>query len=148
MFVPDNVTKINNNAFQNCTSLRKVCLPDALTAIPQNTFNGCTALEDVNIPKALTTLGVKAFMATAISAVRLPAAVSAIPSQTFQNCSRLETVTLERDATDGITSLAAANVFSGCAALVHIYVPASALSAYKEAPLWSAYSEIISADAL
>lgn len=148
VFVPDNVTKINNNAFQNCTSLRKVCLPDALTAIPQNTFNGCTALEDVNIPKALTTLGVKAFMATAISAVRLPAAVSAIPSQTFQNCSRLETVTLERDATDGITSLAAANVFSGCAALVHIYVPASALSAYKEAPLWSAYSEIISADAL
>lgn len=144
LYIPDNVTKINNNAFQNCTSLRRVRLPDSITNIPQNTFNGCSSLEEVNIPEALASIGVKAFMGTAITSVTIPEAVASIPSQVFQNCSRLESVTVMRDAADGITTLGAANVFSGCATLAHIYVPASSVSQYKAAPYWSGLAGIIS----
>jgi len=145
LYVPDNVTKINNNAFQNCTALRSVRLPDGITGIPQNTFNGCTALESVNIPSALSTIGVKAFMGTAVSSITIPAAVTVIPSQTFQNCSRLQEITLLRDSAGGITALGAGNVFNGCTALQHIYVPADAIEQYRSSQYWTNYSSLISA---
>lgn len=145
LFIPDNVGKINNNAFQNCSALRSVRLPESIAAIPQNTFNGCSSLEEINIPAALSTIGVKAFMGTSIKSVTIPQAVAALPSQTFQNCSSLQEVTILRDATEGITTLGAANVFSGCSALAHIYVPSSSLEQYKTAQYWSAHSSIITA---
>lgn len=143
LYVPDNVTKINNNTFQNCTSLVKVRLPDAITHIPQNYFNGCESLKEVNIPSALTTLGVKAFMGTALETVTLPAGLESIPSQTFQNCRNLKEIHLQRGESDEITSLAHANALAGCSSLTGIYVPASSLERYKTASGWSNYASII-----
>lgn len=143
LIVPDNVTKINNNALQNCTTLTRVRLPEGITAIPQNFFNGCSSLSEVNVPSALSTLGVKAFMGTAITSITLPAGLVSIPSQAFQNCPELRQIRLKRGQDEQWTELAHVNALSGCTSLEKIYVPEGSLERYKAAPGWSNYASLI-----
>lgn len=142
--IPDNITKINNNAFMNCSSLKEVRLPVHLDKIPQNTFNGCSLLKRINIPESLTTIGVKAFMGTALEEFEVPAAVTELPSQTFQDCAYLKTLKLNRFGPDGsITVMSSGNVLKNCSSLEEIIVPEGSVEAYGNAENWNAYIEII-----
>lgn len=142
LYVPDNVTKISNNAFQNCSSLTNIRIPGHITNLPQNTFNGCEALTSLDLPEALTTVGIKAFAMSGLENITIPAGVANIPVSLFMKCARLETITLLRDsAKDGsITTLANVNAFTGCTALNHISVVPEDVDAYKVAENWSNYS--------
>lgn len=42
--LPDTVTKINNNAFQNCTGLTDLNIPSGVTTIDSYAFDGCAKL--------------------------------------------------------------------------------------------------------
>ena len=55
------VEKIDENAFEGCTSLEKLTLPDGLNTIGARAFNGCVKLAAVNIPATVTTIGNYAF---------------------------------------------------------------------------------------
>jgi len=45
--IHSSVTKINNNSFYNCESLREVVLNDGLREIGESAFQECTALESI-----------------------------------------------------------------------------------------------------
>jgi len=45
---------INENAFAECTNLKKVTLPDTITTMGAGAFTGCTSLESINVPAGLT----------------------------------------------------------------------------------------------
>lgn len=142
--IPDNVTKINNNAFMNCTALKEVRLPAHIDKIPQNTFNGCTSLKKINIPDSLSVIGVKAFMGTAIEEFRVPAAVAALESQTFQDCTSLKILKIMRYGPDGeITLLKSKNTLKNCTALESIIVPAGSVETYANAENWSNHAALI-----
>lgn len=45
--LPSTLTKINNDAFNSCTSLRNITIPSGVTSIGGNAFNWCSAFQYV-----------------------------------------------------------------------------------------------------
>ena len=46
--IPDGVTKIADNAFARCKSLKSVSIPESVTDVGKDAFYGCTSLKTVN----------------------------------------------------------------------------------------------------
>ena len=59
--LPDTITKIEDDAFSNCSSLTSINLPEGLTTIGESAFSGCDALSSINIPSTVTNIGRWAF---------------------------------------------------------------------------------------
>ena len=66
------MTKIGEQAFQNCTSLTSVTLPNTLTAVEAYAFCSCSALTSVTIPASVREIGDNAFSSCALTSVTLP----------------------------------------------------------------------------
>lgn len=61
MVVPEGVTAIADNAFEDCEQMNAVILPTTLESIGESAFNGCCYLEAVDIPASVTKIGDYAF---------------------------------------------------------------------------------------
>ncbi len=60
--LPESVTTIGNQAFNNCDSLLSVTLSEGLTTIGEDAFYACDTLQSVTIPASVTTIESGAFM--------------------------------------------------------------------------------------
>ena len=49
LVIPNSVTSISNNAFNNCISLTSVTIPNSVTSIGNSAFNGCSGLTTVTM---------------------------------------------------------------------------------------------------
>ena len=60
--IPQNVTKISEGVFNNCSSLANITIPTGVTAIGNNQFSGCNALASITClamtPPAISDLGI------------------------------------------------------------------------------------------
>ena len=56
-----NVTRIGNDAFNNCYSLSSVTIPASVTTIGNGAFGDCSGLSSVTIPEGVTSIGDGAF---------------------------------------------------------------------------------------
>ncbi len=116
------VTKIRDNAFFNCTSLRQISLPDTITEIGHHTFYGCTSLESIVLPDFLSELGMGAFTnCTSLSAVTLPLTLEALPEACFDNCTALAEIVIPQ----GITAISD-YCFTDCSALSYVSIGGNA----------------------
>ena len=59
--VSSNVTKIGNDAFNDCTALRWAEIPEGVTSIGERAFQNCSSLTYVTIPQSVTSIGERAF---------------------------------------------------------------------------------------
>lgn len=50
LVLPSYITKINQNAFRDCTGLTSITIPDSVTNIGDSAFSGCSSLESITIP--------------------------------------------------------------------------------------------------
>ena len=98
--IPDTVTAIGDDAFQENTSMVSVSIPDGVKSIGNRAFYGCSALLGVVIPDSVGSIGKSA----------------------FQDCSRLASAYLPVNEKFTVVSDGA---FSGCKALKGITVPDS-----------------------
>lgn len=55
--IPDNITRIENFAFQRCADIKSVVIPESVTSIGRAVFFGCENLTSVKLPGGLKEMG-------------------------------------------------------------------------------------------
>ncbi len=118
------VTKIDSNAFENCSKLVGVIVPESVKNIGLYAFSGCTALSDVTLPESVTAISAHMFAGcTALESLMLPSGTLSIGYNAFDGCTALSDITLP-DTVQTIGSAA----FTGCTSLTEMAIPDAVLS--------------------
>lgn len=104
---------IGKYTFQSQTGLTQIDFSNCndLTQIEEGAFNACSNLSSVTFSDSLQFIGDSAFKGTALSEVTLTPGLLTIGSSAFRNCNNLRTVNIN------CTNLSAANsvsIFAGC----------------------------------
>lgn len=119
--LPEGLTSIYPEAFQNCINLTSVNIPSTVTEIRNNAFWGCEKLESIQLPAGLTTLGGGVFYnCKALQSVNIPDGIQAIYGSTFQNCASLQEIVIP----DGVIQIDG-YAFAGCKSLAGVEIPDS-----------------------
>lgn len=85
--IPDSVTEIGDSAFMNCTNLCTIRIPNGVTVIAASTFHGCSNLESVTMPDGVTGIGSQAFYGcSSLKDIRIPDSVTEIAADAFEEC--------------------------------------------------------------
>ena len=84
VIIPDTVTNIADNAFNNCTNLTGVTIGSGVTNIGDYAFYNCNALTSITFPNGLTNIGNYAFYdCYGIKSVVIPGSVKSIGAYSF-----------------------------------------------------------------
>ena len=119
--LPTTITSIDNDAFYDCTNLKKVNIPNSVTSIGSSAFSGCTGLTSITIPDSITSIGSSAFSeCTGLTSITIPDSITIINRETFFGCADLTSVIIPNTVTK--ISYAA---FSNCSGLTNITIPNS-----------------------
>ena len=139
--LPNGLTKIDANAFQNCSALTSIEFPTTITSIGSNAFNSCSGLTAVKLPNINKVEAYTFYYCTNLASVEIPDSVSQLSGNSFAYCTSLYTIICRRLTPPNISSTTFTSVPSDCA----IYVPASAVDAYKAKQYWSTRAAYIKA---
>ncbi len=119
--IPNSVKKIGQHAFDCCSSLRSINIPNSVTSIERETFGECIGLTAVNIPNSVTYIGKAAFYkCTGLRSINIPNSVTNIEENTFFGCKGLTSITIP----NGVTNIEQ-DAFKGCKGLLDIIIPES-----------------------
>ena len=146
--IPNSVTSLGH-AFCNCTGLVSVTIPNTVTTIEHSTFSNCPSLTSITIPNSVTYIEHEAFVSCpGLTSVTLPSSLTNMEYEVFADCSSLTTLicyaveppTGELEFWRSETEL---NWFTNVPTSTGtLYVPASAISAYKTADQWKEWKNI------
>lgn len=127
--IPNGVSVIKAEAFEECNNLRTVILPTGGNiGLSQGVFSGCTRLREVANSESVNSIGALAFSGcTALQKIELGNALSRIGEGAFAECRSLTSVTLPsslREVGDG--------AFAGCTELAFYTAPDSLATLSEE----------------
>ncbi len=91
--LPDSVTTLNKQCFQECTNLAKITIPAGVQKIPNYAFRD-TALKSLTLPDGITEIGENAFQRTALVSLTLPNSLTKIGTEAFADCASLTELNL------------------------------------------------------
>ena len=115
------VTKIGDNAFSGCESLKNVTIPYGVTSIGSYAFHNCKSLVSIQIPDSVTSIGEYALSyCRLLESVTIPSRVKSISDYMFYYCYSLTSVEIP----NGVTSIGS-GAFSDCIFLTDINIPDS-----------------------
>ncbi len=93
LILPDNVTRIDSNAFYKNNEITSVVIPSSVASIGSNAFYGCSLLTSVVIGDNVKTVGASAFEeCVALESVTLGKNVTEIKENAFNSCEKLAEV--------------------------------------------------------
>lgn len=82
------VTKVGDEAFCDCITLKSISLPNSITEIGGWAFFGCSYLEEATLSNRLTRIGDAAFSScSALASITIPQSVGYIGDSAFYGCS-------------------------------------------------------------
>lgn len=152
--LPTGYSLIPNAMFGGCMSLTSVTIPSGYREIGASAFADCDALSSVTIPEGITQIGHVvddrefdgdgyAFANCALTSVTIPASVQAIADYSFGNLRNLQWIefkgtTPPQHGTDVFYNIE--DIIQERGENIPIYVPCSALDAYKQE--WSEYATL------
>ena len=152
-----NVVAIGGDAFSYCEGLTSITIPNSVTSIGESTFYYCKGLTSVTIPNSVTSIGDHAFWGcTGLTSVVIGNNDSlGIWVQAFANCDSLASVICYANVppvvglyyhdydNEGNEFIVYYGAFDEARlSQMRLYVPASAISAYKEAEQWKDFARI------
>ena len=122
----------------NCDGLTSINIPNSVTTIGICAFEGRTGLTTVNIPNSVTTIGYQTFRGcTSLTTVNIPNSVTTIDEDAFMDCPSLYDVYCYATTPPRCNN----SCFINYSATLH--VPAASLAAYRAAPVWSKFKNIV-----
>lgn len=88
-----NMTSVGQQAFDHCSSLKKVVFPSKLVSISSHAFGNCPNLSSVTLPDSVTTIKQYAFKGcTGLKSITIGSSVTSIEYYAFDGCSSLTDV--------------------------------------------------------
>ena len=98
--IPDTVTRIETEAFNECYYLNNIVIPNTVTYIGSSSFYDCLSLSDITIPTTLEIIDSSTFSGcSSLRSVIIPDSVTEIGWSAFSNCTNLKDVTLSKSLT-------------------------------------------------
>ena len=138
--IPKGVTSIGSSAFVYCSSLTAINIPEGVTSIGSYAFESCSSLTTITIPEnsQLTSIGSYAFAGCSLTTINIPKGVTSIGGWAFQNCHSLQNMYCYAQT----APITGSNVFNKSNIRnATLYVPISALNAYKSKAPWSSFGK-------
>ena len=100
IILPDSLTHIGKNAFENCSNLTAITLPAGLAYIGDCAFLRCRNLTVITMNVGLAHIGNGAFCwCENLTAITLPACLTYIGNSAFLSCKKLIAITLPANLT-------------------------------------------------
>ena len=117
--IPDNIINIYMDAFAGCSDMLSVTIPNSVIYINQKAFENCSSLTTLTLPKSLLE----------------------ISGSALDGCSGLTSIHCksENPPNDDYVFTFESNIYSSAT----LYVPNGSLNAYKKAPTWSRFKNIV-----
>ena len=139
LVVPNDVTYIEGYMFRGATCLKSVTIPDNVKDIRSYAFKDCTNIKSVNIGNGVTTIGSRAFdNCTKLTDVVIGTGIKSIGSS-FMDCTALASFTCKATTPPNLDNIAFKAVSDTSPIEFMIYVPKSAVSAYRNDYYWEKY---------
>lgn len=109
--LPEGLTIVDYDAFEDCTALETVILPESIRYIRFSAFENCTSLKSIDLPSGLISIGMCAFRGcTSLTEVDIPDGVTSIDMEAFEGCENLERVSVP----DSVIRTSLNDCFEGC----------------------------------
>ena len=150
--IPASVEEIDNSAFENCRSIKSIIFEGAepaqgsanyaaasgssLWRIGNWAFYNCHQLQNLTIPEGVTEIGNAAFYGcTYLEDMVLPSTIQEIGDNGFALCAKLQKIHVKAATPPTIQ----AKTFFDVNRRIPVYVPATAVEAYKDDPYWQEF---------
>ena len=98
--VPDNIIRIENFAFNDCSSLKTIKIPENVIKIGNYAFRKCNHLKTIKISENIMEIGLGTFEdCSSLKTIKIPKNVIKIGNYAFENCHSLKTITILENVT-------------------------------------------------
>ncbi len=167
VIIPNSVSAIGIGAFRGCNNLTSMTIPDNVSSIADDAFWECdkltafygryasldnrglvingkfvafapNGLMEYSIPDGITSIGAIFYGCSNLVSVTIPTSVGSISGNPFSGCDNLANVYCKP-----LTPPALNSSYFQIASSAKIYVPRSAVEAYKSATHWSQHADKI-----
>ena len=132
------VTRIGNKAFAECFWVSSFTLPDGLTSIGEEAFSYCWELVEFTIPNSVETIEKAAFAYNFMQKITIGSGVKSIADEAFADNDGFAEMTVLAVVPPTVGT----DAFRGTKRDIPVYVPSSALAAYKATPYWEEFTNI------
>lgn len=110
IYIPEHITEIGNDAFEQCDVIEKVIIPETVTTIGERAFLHCTKLKMINIPSTITELNTAVFSGCeSLESLSIPEGVISIGDYAIGQCRKLTNITVPNTV-----KTIGESAFSGC----------------------------------